>query len=126
MNDLIGLRYGWGHRPSDGSGLTDCFQLCCEVRRRLGLRDYSETFEWVYGRYTDETFPRRLVMRWLNQHGRPATESRPGTVLCMPGGDDGIALGTCTDFGVIFIAFGQNVVHAPVPTGLARCFWMDD
>lgn len=122
MNDLIGLSYGWGHRPGDGSGRTDCFQLVCEVRRRLGLRDYGKTFEWVYSRYSDETFPRRLLMRWLRQYGRPLAEPTPGAVTWLPGN----ALGTCTGWGVVFIATGQNVVHAPVPTGLARCFWMDE
>lgn len=124
MNDLIGLRYGWGHRPGDGSGMTDCFQLTCEVRRRMGLGDYTEQFAWVYDRYDEQTFPRGRIARWLLQNGQRLPSARPGAVALLPG-QAGAALGTATENGVIFIAPGQNVVHAPVPACLARYFWMD-
>jgi hypothetical protein len=123
MNDLVLLRYGWGHRPGDGSGLTDCFQLTCEVRRRLGLADYADRFAWVYERYDEATLPRSSIARWLLQHGERLTNPRPGAVALLPGASS-VALGTVTEHGVIFLAPGQNVVHAPVPAGLARYFWM--
>ena len=63
MNDLIGLQYRWGARPSDGTNETDCFQLSCEVRRRLGLADVSSEFEWVYEEYTAETLSRMRLIR---------------------------------------------------------------
>ncbi len=123
MNDLIGLQYGWGHRPGDGSGMTDCFQLACEVRRRLGLKDHTEMFAWVYERYDEATFPRSRIVRWLLQYGSVLADPTPGAVVLLPGAS-GAALGTATEHGVIFIAPGQNVVHAPVPVGTARYFWM--
>ena len=52
MNDLIGLQYQWGARFADGKGYTDCFQLVCEIRKRLGLSDYSGKFEVRRGEMT--------------------------------------------------------------------------
>jgi hypothetical protein len=123
MNDLIGLRYGWGRRPGDGSGMTDCFQLACEVRRRMGLPDYTDRFAWVYERYDQATLPRTSIARWLLQYGSRLVEAEPGAVALLPGASRA-ALGTVTEHGVIFIAPGQNVVHAPVREGMARYFWM--
>lgn len=125
FNDLIGIAYGWGHSPGDGSGLTDCFQLSCEVRRRLGLKDLAESFAWVYQRYSEVSFPRAQVLRWLYREGVETEERRPGTMVYLPTDLGAVALGTVTDNGLIFISPGQNVVHAPVWPSLARYFWMD-
>lgn len=125
MNDLIGLRYGWGHAPWDGSGKTDCFQLVCEVRKRFGLADYTHKFEWVYQEYTDETFPRRLIVRWLLHNGTRIDTPRPGAVVLLPG-DVGAALATVLeDTAVLFIAPSQNVVRSQIPAGTGAYFWMN-
>jgi hypothetical protein len=124
MNDLIGLRYGWGHAPSDGSGKTDCFQLVCEARHRLGLTDYTSKFAWVYDRYKDDTFPRRLIVRWLLEHGHRIATPMPGAVVLLPG-SAGAALATALDDGVLFIAPSQNVVRSQLPEGIGHSFWMD-
>jgi hypothetical protein len=52
FNDLIGLPYQWGAAP--WSGKTDCFQLACEVHKRLGFADYSNQFEWVYELFDEQ------------------------------------------------------------------------
>lgn len=123
MNDLIGLRYGWGHRPGDGSGLTDCFQLVCEVRERLGLSDYRDRFAWVYERYTEATFPRRLLARWLLEHGSRLQGAWHGAVALLPAAAGG-ALGIAVENRAIFIGPGQNVVQASLPNGVGHFFWM--
>lgn len=124
MNDLIGLRYGWGHRPDDGSGKTDCFQLTCEVRKRLGLKDYQHQFDWVYQSYTESTFRYRLIFRWLKENGLRITEPRHGAVTVLPGGM-GLAMATILNDSMLFIAPSLNVVRAPIPQGLNRFFWME-
>ena len=124
MNDLIGLGYGWQHRPGDGSGLTDCFQLTCEVRARMGLTDYRDRFAWVYEQWDDATFPRRRIVRWLLEHGRRLQAPRPGAVALLPG-HAGAALATVVDKDLILLGPGQNVVRAMVPVGAAHYFWMD-
>lgn len=123
MNDLIGLQYKWGCRPGDGSGMTDCFQLTCEVRRRLGLLDHAAMFDWVYERYDEHTFPRSKIVRWLFQFGTQLPEASLGAVALLPGAS-GAALGAVTEHGVIFIAPGQNVVQVPIQQGTAQYFWM--
>lgn len=124
MNDLIGLGYGWQHRPGDGSGLTDCFQLTCEVRDRMGLTDYRERFAWVYEQWEDATFPRRMIVRWLLEHGCRLQAPCPGAVALLPG-HAGAALATVVDRDLILLGPGQNVVRAMVPAGAAHYFWMD-
>lgn len=123
-NDLIGLRYGWRNRPGDGSGKTDCFQLACEVHRRFGFADYSPEFDWVYEQFTDDTFKRRSIARWLLQNGTRCTEPKPGMVILLPG-QLGAALGTYTDeTRVLFIGPNHNVVKGPMQPSMGKLFWM--
>lgn len=124
MNDLIGLSYGWGCKPGDGSNKTDCFQLFCEVRRRLGLRDYEKQFSWVYDKYTDTTFPRRRLVRWILERGTKLDRAVHGAAVLLPGAK-GAALGTCVEGWTVFVASSQNVVQAPLPTGMGHFFWME-
>ena len=123
MNDLIGLRYQWESKPSDGEGLTDCFQLVCEVRRRLGLRDYAEQFEWVYRDFTSETFTVRQLLRFLQQNGERVEDTAPGDVMLFST-TDCAALGVVTDGSVMFISPGQTVAQVPMPRGVGQYFRM--
>lgn len=124
-NDLIGLEYGWGNKPGDGSNRTDCFQLVCEVQRRLGLRDYSSDYEWVYQQYTDETFNRRSILRWLFQRGLREPYGRTGSIVVVPSVGT-TALGTFLEDGtVIFIGAARNVIRTALPNLTGRFFWVN-
>ncbi len=84
MNDLIGLQYEWGASPDDGNGKSDCFQLCCAIRRRLGLKDYALTFAWAYEKYNEDSFSPRLLLRWLKEHCLPINSLQNGDVgMCI-------------------------------------------
>lgn len=123
-NDLIGLQYGWNHRPGDDSGKTDCFQLACEVHRRFGYFDYGPAFEWVYESYTDDTFPRKRMAIWLLEHGKKVTTPTAATIVLLPG-QVGAALGTfITASDVLYISAGGNVVRGPIPPDSGKFFWM--
>jgi hypothetical protein len=122
-NDLIGLPYRWAAAPA--SGATDCFQLVCEARRRLGLMDYSERFAWVYERYTEQTFRRALLPRWLLQNGRRLGEPIAGAVALLPS-STGSALGTILEDGALFISPRGAVVRSPLPAGVGYFFWMNE
>lgn len=124
MNDLIGLHYGWGHAPGDGSGLTDCFQLTCEIRNRLNLPSYRERFAWVYDRWDEQTFRTGLLLRWLLKYGTRLEQPCAGAVALLPSAA-GRALGSCTEGGVMFIGPGRVVVRTPLREGAAQYFWMD-
>lgn len=124
-NDLIGLEYGWGNKPGDGSNRTDCFQLVCEVQRRLGLRDYSSDYEWVYQQYTNETFNRRSILRWLFQRGLREPYGRTGSIVVVPNVGT-TALGTFLEDGtVIFIGAARNVIRTALPNLTGRFFWVN-
>jgi hypothetical protein len=112
MNDLIGLEYAWGHRPSDGTGKTDCFQLSCEVRKLLGMFSFANTYQWVYDQYTEDSLPNRQLMRFLLESGKRIEVPTVGAMALFSG--EKAALGTVTDYGIVFIAPGGRVVHAPV------------
>jgi len=123
-NDLIGLQYGWGYAPGDGTGMTDCFQLMCEMRRRMGLSDYSERFKWVYDQYTEDTLHRRLIPRWLLQHGTRLGAPQVGAVLLLPG-HAGAALATVVTDGALFLAPSGNVVRTKWPVDMGYYVWLN-
>ena len=119
MNDLIGLEYGWGHRPSDGSGKTDCFQLSCEVRRRLGLFDYGPPYEWVYEQHTEASFTNWQLARLLLQNGQRSRYLTPGAVVLFSAIKT--ALGTVADSGIVYVSPGGRVVRSPLPPSTFYC-----
>jgi hypothetical protein len=80
MNDLIGLQYEWGASPDDGNGKSDCFQLSCAIRRRLGLKDYGPTFAWAYNEYKEDSFSARMLLRWLRDYCNPIEFPQEGDI----------------------------------------------
>jgi len=124
-NDLIGLKYGWGYAPGDGSGQTDCFQLACEVHKRLGFADYTAQFAWVYADYQDETFPRVKIARWLLENGHRLNTPKTGAIVLLPG-SVGAALGTVMEDGTtVFIGPNQTVIRLALPVDSGNYFWMN-
>ncbi len=122
FNDLIGLPHQWGFAP--WSGKTDCFQLACEVRRRLGLSDYADRFEWVYELFGEDTFPASLLARWMVENGTRLQQSRLGAAVLLPA-SSGLALGTVLEDGAIFLSPGGTVIRAPLPSSIGHYFWMN-
>lgn len=125
FNDLIGLRYAWGAAPWQNTGKTDCFQLACEVHKRLGFGDYTAKFDWVYELYDEATFPKSLLVRWLLQNGKRLKEPRPGAVALLPAAV-GSALSTILEDGALFLAPNGTVTRAPLPAGVGHFFWMNE
>ena len=124
-NDLIGLRYGWGCAPGDGTGKTDCFQLACEIHKRFGFADYTDQFAWVYKDYKDETFPRVKIGRWLLENGHRLLVPEPGVIVLLSV-SIGAALGTIMDDNTtIFIGPSQNVIRLALPADSGHYFWMN-
>jgi hypothetical protein len=77
LNNLIGLQYGWGHKPGDGSGMTDCFQLClrCTAPPRT-THDHSDMYAWVYEQYDEATFTVQRLVRFLLTSGTRTNDPR--------------------------------------------------
>ena len=121
MNDLIGLRRAWAAKPGDGSGTVDCCLLAAEVHKRLGYHDYTPDFAWVFEKYTDDTFPRRYMAKWLLQNGTRLTTPEPHAVVLLPGSHGG-ALGTVMEDGNVLFISESGVVRAPLPPDLGHYF----
>jgi hypothetical protein len=122
VNDLIGLKRAWGAYPGDGSGTVDCCLLFAEVRRRLGYYDHAPDFAWYFERYTDDTFPRRIMAKWLLRNGTRLDGPERHAVVLLPGTKGG-AMGTVLDDGnVLFISERSGVVLAPLPPNHGHYF----
>lgn len=122
FNDLIGLKRAWASKPQDGTGYVDCCLLAAEVHRRLGYYDYTPDFAWVFEQYTDETFPRRYMAKWLLHNGTRLHAPEPHAVVLLPGAQGG-AMGTVLDDGnVLFITEKSGVVIAPIAAGTGHYF----
>lgn len=124
MNDLIGLEYQWGCRFSDGDGKTDCFQLVCEIRNRLGLTDLGNKFAWVYKSYAAETLRPMRLARWLLREGKRLKMPEHGAIALLAD-PTSPALGSVVEGSILFIAPGKRVVRVPVSRVSAYYFWID-
>ena len=121
FNDLIGLSRAWAAKPGDGSGSIDCCILAAEVHKRLGYHDYAPDFEWVFEQYTDQTFPRRYMAKWLLKNGNRIPDPEPHCVVLLPGSDGG-AMGTVMDDGTILFIGKNGVMRAPVSPSMGHYF----
>lgn len=125
MNDLIGLKMRWGARVNDGSGYTDCLSLAAEVHKRLGYYDYSHYFDWVFETYTQQSFPKTFIAKWLLKNGVRLKAPKPHAIVLLPSNSMG-ALGTVMDDGqVLFITESSGVVLAPLPAHIGHYFWLN-
>ena len=124
MNDLIGLEYQWGAKFSEGQGKTDCFQLVCEVRKRLGLSDLASRFAWTYELYTAQTLRPVRLARWLLQEGKRLKLPEHGAIALLADSTNP-ALGSVVRGSIVFIAPGKQVVRVPVSRVPAYFFWID-
>lgn len=124
MNDLIGLQYQWAARPSDKTGKTDCFQLVCEIRKRLGLSDYTGKFSWAYQLYSPKTLTPIRLARWLLQEGRRLKLPEHGAVALLADSTSP-ALGSVVDGSIVFISPGKRVARVSMSRVSAYYFWID-
>lgn len=126
-NDLIGLRHRYAASPEDGEGYTDCWLLCMEVRRRLGLKTLRDNFPWVYEDYTEEELTVRRIFRWLLSHGEILTEPRPGAIFYLPGAKSLLAMAVVADEdNCLFLGPSKMVIAAPLNSVRPKkYFWAD-
>lgn len=107
MNDLIGLQYERRARFCEGNGKSDCFMLVCEARRRFGLYDYEDEFQWAYDEYDSGNLPMRRIVRWLFENGKRTTERENGNVaIILPKQGGEIAVGVAYDGGILTVSRG--------------------
>ena len=99
---LLGLRYKFGAKPSDGNNETDCFALVCEARRELKLYDYEQDFQWAYEREQCRSTV-KAILRQLSDIAFETTEPKDGDVALLSMDDAQIGLGTAISNGYLTI-----------------------
>lgn len=119
INDLIGLSYERRARFCEGNNKTDCFMLVCEARRRLGLHDYEEDFQWAYDQYDAGNLPMKRIIRWLLSNGEVTNKYEDGNVVIMKTLGQELAVGVVYDGGVLTISKGGQSFWAPLPLVLS-------
>lgn len=126
-SDLIGLKHKYAASPEDGEGFTDCWLLCMEVRRRLGLKHLRSSFPWVYEDYKEEELTVRRILRWLLTHGEVIKEPRPGAIFYLPGARSLLAMAVVADGSdCLFLGPSKMVVAAPLSmVRPKKYFWAD-
>ena len=126
-SDLIGLKHKYAASPEDGNGYTDCWLLCMEVRRRLGLKHVRESFPWVYEEYVEKELTVRRILRWLLSYAEVLTEPKPGAVFYLPGANHLLAMAVVADDGnCLFLSPSKMVVAAPLSMVMPKkFFWAD-
>lgn len=110
INDLIGLDYEAGARYSPNCSHIDCFALFCEARRRLGLFDYEDEFQWVY---EAEKLPVRKIIKAMRQIARRTEEPRDGDMAIIGGGMHRLGVGVVINGGILTIAHGMKSFWSP-------------
>lgn len=126
-SDLIGLRHQYAAHPSDGCGFTDCWLLCMEVRKRLGLKHLEDSYPWVYQDYEENELTIYKILKWFLKFGERIKEPRPGAVFYLPGANSLLAMAVVADDGnCLFLAPSKMVVAAPLSFVQPKYyFWAD-
>jgi hypothetical protein len=126
-NDLIGLRFKYGAKPADQNGHTDCWHLCMEVRRRLGLNHLEHSFPWLYENYSEDYLTTRKILRWFLIFGEKIYEPRDGAVFYLPGGGSLLAMAVVAgDGNCLFLSPSKMVVAVPLSMVRPKYyFWAD-
>jgi hypothetical protein len=110
INDLIGLSYEAGAKYSPGCSRIDCFALLCETRRRLGLIDYEDEFQWVY---EAERLPVKAIIKAVRKIARQTNEPKDGDMAITGGGLHRLAVGVVINGGILTIAHGMKSFWTP-------------
>lgn len=117
FNDLIGLEYDWPSSPSDGNGKTNCFAMCMEARKRLGLTDFRDQFKELYENTIPGEISVKQIIRLLKTYGQSIREPRPGAVFCLPSTNRSVAMAVVIDDqDCLILSPGKRVIRMPFAT----------
>lgn len=110
INDLIGLDYEAGARYFPGCSRIDCFALFCEARRRMGMFDYEEEFQWVY---KTEKLPVRKIIKAMRLIAELVVDPLDGDLAITGGGMHRLGVGVVINGGILTIAHGTKSFWTP-------------
>lgn len=127
FNDLIGLQYDWHSEPADTNGHTNCFALCMEVRKRLGLNDFINQYRHLYKDTEENEIGLRQILRLIRLHGKRIFEARPGAVFYSQSVNGQIAMAVVVDeTNALMLAPGGRVICLPfAKVAKGYYYWAD-
>lgn len=103
VNDLIGLRHETAAKFFPGCTTIDCFGLFVETRKRLGLHDFADDFQWVYEDIEDKVLPLRRIASVMKKIARRTDFPREGDLAVLPSKNTTIGLGVVINGGILTI-----------------------
>lgn len=103
INDLIGLRHETAAKFFPGCTTIDCFALFSETRKRLGLHDYADDFQWVYEEMTGNTLPLLKIAKAMKKIACRTATPREGDLAMLPSASNTIGLGVVVNGGILTI-----------------------
>ncbi len=103
VNDLIGLRHETAAKFFPGCTTIDCFGLFIETRKRLGLYDYEDDFQWVYEEMEGKTLPLRKIASRMKQIARRTKSPMEGDLVVLPSKSTTMGLGVVINGGILTI-----------------------
>lgn len=121
INDLIGLRHELTARFSPGCKTIDCFGLFIETRKRLGLHDFADDFEWVYQEIDSQTLPLRKIAACMKKIAQRIDRPIEGDLAVLPSKATTIGLGVVINGGILTIT--ENGLSFWCPMIKEAKFW---
>jgi hypothetical protein len=103
INDLIGLRHETAAKFFPGCTTIDCFGLFSETRKRLGLHDFSDDFQWVYEEIIGGALPLRKIAKAMQKIARRTNEPKDGDLAVMLSEPHTMGLGVVINGGILTI-----------------------
>lgn len=103
VNDLIGLRHETAAKFYPGCTTIDCFGLFVEVRKRLGLHDFGDDFQWVYEEMEEKVLPLRKIANRMKQIARRTNSPIEGDLVLLPSRNTTMGLGVVVNGGILTI-----------------------
>jgi hypothetical protein len=104
INDLIGLRHETAAKFYPGCTTIDCFGLFIETRKRLGLYNFADDFEWVYQEIDNQTLPLRKIAALMKKIARRTDCPVEGDLVVLPSKSTTIGLGVVINGGILTIS----------------------
>ena len=103
VNDLIGLRHETAAKFFPGCTTIDCFGLFIETRKRLGLYDYEDDFQWVYEEMEGKVLPLRKIASRMKRMARRTNCPVEGDLVVLPSKTTTMGLGVVINSGILTI-----------------------
>jgi hypothetical protein len=114
INDLIGLRHETAAKFFPGCKTIDCFGLFIETRKRLGLHDFADDFEWVYQEIDNQTLPLRKIAAYMKKIARRTDCPIEGDLAVLPSKATTIGLGVVVNGGILTITENGSSFWCPM------------